>query len=231
MQESDTVILPHGGGVPRERFPPAPTVGPVTDPLPLVHEAGPADVPGVHRVCRMTARAGADATADHADPDLPGLVWAGPYLAAPGAVALVVRDDHGVAGYCLAVPDTAAFERWLRAAWLPALRERHPRGSGATPADAALVEALHTGPTPRGVDPARYPAHLHVDLLPRLQGRGAGRLLVEEACRRLATAGARGVWLGVDPANARALAFYRHLGFTDLGDDGHGPLLGRDLRT
>ena len=79
------------------------------------------DLPGVYRVCRLTGHAGRDATSRHADPDLLGHLWAGPYLAFPEAVTRVIHDDQGVAGYCLAVPDTAAFEHWLETVWLPPL--------------------------------------------------------------------------------------------------------------
>src|SRR6187402_2437441 len=66
------------------------------------------DLPGVYRVCLLTGAAGADATTLHDDPDLLGHLWAGPYLAFPDAVTRVLHDEHGVAGYCFAVPDTRA---------------------------------------------------------------------------------------------------------------------------
>lgn len=189
------------------------------------------DLPGVYRVCLLTGNAGGDASATSTDPDLLGHVWAGPYLLFPEAVALVVHDDEGVAGYCLGVPDTAAFERWVEQVWQPPLRERHPRGSGRG-SDAGLVERLHA---PTHTDEellAAHPAHLHVDLLPRLQGRGAGRRLVEAMTARLCAAGAPGIHVGVDTANTRAVAFYERLGFTEIGRPDEDTLLyGRDLRT
>ena len=119
------------------------SVAPVTTMQPgTVH-----DLPGVYRVCLLTGAAGADATALHDDPDLLGHLWAGPYLAFPDAVTRVLRDEHGVAGYCLAVPDTRAFEQWVEQVWLPPLRARHPLGSGSTPADAAVVEHLQRPPS------------------------------------------------------------------------------------
>ena len=193
--------------------------------------ARPADTAAVHRVCLLTADAGGDASALHADADLPGLVWASPYLHAPGAVGVVVEDGDGVAGYCVGVPDTVGFEDWLESTWLPPLRRRRPPGSGRTPADAALVDRLYHPPR---TDPAllrTHPAHLHVDLLPRLQGRGWGRRVLETVCAALASAGAPGVHLGVDPANTGARAFYDRLGFTaaDGGEQAH--VLVRDLVT
>jgi GNAT superfamily N-acetyltransferase len=187
------------------------------------------DLPGVYRVCRLTGAAGRDATSRHADPDLLGHVWAGPYLVAPDGVALVLHDDAGVAGYAVGVPDTARFEDWLETEWLPPLRDRLPRGSGATGADRELVERIHRRPGTPAELVAAYPAHLHVDLLPRAQGTGWGRRLVERLLDLLAGAGATGVHLGVDAENAAAIGFYEALGFSELGSDGGGRLYGMPL--
>ena len=112
------------------------------------------DLPGVYRVCLLTGAAGADASALHDDPDLLGHVWAGPYLVFPDTVTRVMHDEHGVAGYCLAVPDTAPSSSGSSEVWLPPLRERHPLGSGATPADAGARRAP-APPHHRGCRPAR----------------------------------------------------------------------------
>ena len=58
-----------------------------------------------------------------------------------------------------------------------------------------------------------YPSHLHINLLPRLQGRGFGRRLIERWLQMAGAAGSRGVHLGVNAANRPALGFYRALGF------------------
>ena len=178
------------------------------------------DLPGAYRVCLLTAAAGGDASARHDDPDLLGHVWAGPYLVFPESVSRVVHDEHGVAGYCLAVPDTASFEQWVERVWLPPLRARYPLGSGTTPDDAALVERLHHPTRTDAGLLATHPAHLHIDLLPRLQGQGWGRRVMQAVLDDLARAGATGVHLGVDEANTGAHAFYERLGFTELA----GPL-------
>lgn len=180
------------------------------------------DLPGVYRVCLLTGAAGGDATAQHADPDLPGHVWVGPYLAFPGAVALVVHDEDGVAGYAVGVPDTARFEDWLAENWLPPLRFDHPAGSGSTEADRALVARLHAWPRTDSTLLHRYPAHLHVDLLTRLQGRGWGRRLVDTVLEELGRVGAVGAHLGVDAANPGAVSFYERLGFRRLRPDATG---------
>ena len=57
-------------------------------------------------------------------------------------------------------------------------------------ADAALVERLHEGSRTDAGLTATHPAHLHVDLLPRLQGQGWGRRVMDAISDRLAAAGA-----------------------------------------
>ena len=123
------------------------------------------------------------------------------------------------------------FERWFEDVWLPPLRDRYPLGSGSTPADAAIVQSLHHPTTAdAGLLPA-HPAHLHIDLLPRLQGQGWGRRVMQAVLEELARAGATGVHLGVDEANTGAHAFYERLGFTQLGGPPGARFYGMPLAT
>jgi GNAT superfamily N-acetyltransferase len=112
------------------------------------------------------------------------------------------------------------------------LRARYPDPPGdrdLTP-DQQLHRHLHHPPVapPEVLD--EFPAHLHVNLLPRAQGRGVGRRLLETLFDALA--GVAGIHLGVAPENERAAAFYAHLGFVPIGPPlapGAGRLLGRPL--
>jgi GNAT superfamily N-acetyltransferase len=62
----------------------------------------------------------------------------------------------------------------------------------------------------------RFPSHLYVNLVPRMQGRGTGRQLVATLMSGLRGQGPRGVHLLVGHANKRAPGFYRHIGCTEL---------------
>ena len=62
----------------------------------------------------------------------------------------------------------------------------------------------------------RYPSHLHIDLLPEVQGRGWGRRMMTAMEELLAAAGSHGLHFGTSVRNARAIAFYRHLGYEEL---------------
>ena len=56
---------------------------------------------------------------------------------------------------------------------------------------------------------ARFPSHLHIDLLAARAGAGLRPPLMERNLETLRQLGSPGAHLGVSPRNARALAFYR----------------------
>ena len=53
----------------------------------------------------------------------------------------------------------------------------------------------------------------HLAVLPAMQGRGTGRMLVDELERRLRAVGASKLNLLVEPGNAAVAGFYRRLGY------------------
>jgi ribosomal protein S18 acetylase RimI-like enzyme len=178
------------------------------------------DLPGVYRICLLTAAVGEDASSSYGNPDLLGHVFVGPYIVHSPELSRVVVDPEGVAGYVVGAADSRAFEAWAEAAWWPVLRAQYPAlGDGTR--DAEVIDLIHRPPL---ADPAivvDYPSHLHINLLERARGHGLGRALIEWLVGELRSAGSRGVHLDVGAANHNAVAFYRHLGFEALvtGDD------------
>jgi ribosomal protein S18 acetylase RimI-like enzyme len=195
-------------------------------------EAGDRDA--IYDVCLRTADAGGDASALHVERDLPGDVWAGPYLELRPRLAFVAESHAGVDGYIVGAEDTVAFRADCEAQWWPALRARYvdpPDDCDLTP-DLWLHRYIHHPPVPPPEVLAEYPAHLHVNLLPRAQGQGAGRHLLETLFDALT--GVPGIHLGVSSGNEGAAAFYTRLGFVPVGPPrapGAGWLLGRRLAT
>ena len=179
-----------------------------------------ADLPGIYRVCLVAGYPDED-IGDGRNPDLLGHVYAGPYVVADASLCAVVVDPLGVAGYLLATADARAFEAWAEEHWWPTLRAQYPAGSSSLALDAEVIGLLHTPPTSPTELLAEHPAQLHIDLLDRARGTGAGRTLIDDLCARLDARGVRGVHLGVGRDNTHAIGFYRHLGFTDavLTDD------------
>jgi ribosomal protein S18 acetylase RimI-like enzyme len=185
------------------------------------------DLDAIYRVCLLTGASGQDASELYKDHKLVGHMFAGGYGVLRPESALVVEDAEGVGGYIIGAPDTPAFEAELERAWWPALRAQYANPEGRyrdlTP-DQRLMRGFHhpqlTPPTI--TDP--YPAHLHIDLLPRFQGRGLGKTLIDQWLALMRGVGAKGVHLGVGGANTRAVRFYRAYGFDEL-DVGLGALV------
>ncbi len=177
------------------------------------------DLDALYETCLLTGQAGQDASALYRDPRLVGHLYVAPYAVLEPASAFVVEDDAGLGGYIVGAADTLAFEARLEADWWPALRRRYPEPVG-DPAGWSLDEVrawqIHhpRPPPPRITDP--YPSHLHINLLPRLQGRGLGQVLIDRWLARMRETGSRGVHLGVSPANHRAIRFYRAYGFDEF---------------
>lgn len=186
------------------------------------------DLPGAYRVCLMTGDSGSDATHEFRNPDLLGQVFVGPYIIGEPENAFVVADEHGIAGYALAVRDTKAFEAWEEANWWPSLRAQYPLVDDDS-ADAGVIQLIHSPPRADRGMLKTYPAHLHIDLLPRLHRQGYGRLLMEQLLETLRHRRAAGVYLGVSWENPNAIEFYRHLGFSTIGKSLDESLMGMVL--
>ncbi len=195
-----------------------------------IRRYGPNDLDALYDVCVRTADNGNDLTGAIADPSLPGHLFGGPYGVLEPESAFVVEDDEGVGGYIVGTSDTVKFEARLDAGWFPALRGTYPEGCGASDQDNVFVALIHHPVTQDPAVVAGYPAHLHIDLVPRMQGQGLGRRLIELFCDEMQRRGAAGVHLGVNPLNDRALAFYSHVGFDELAKDSVTVLLGRRFR-
>lgn len=183
------------------------------------------DLPALYDICLKTGDSGQDATHLYADPWIIGEIYAAPYGVLQPDLAFVAEDDQGVAAYVLGTPDTRGFEARQEAEWWPRLRTLHPEPPGPPSHDWTRDEwrayqIHHPFTVPQAVVEAA-PAHLHINLLPRLQGQGMGQALVATLTAALRQATARQVHLGCDRANHRALRFYDVYGFArfDEGRD------------
>lgn len=200
----------------------------------IIRSYRPEDEAAAYEICLRTGDAGADATGQYQDPTLLGLVYVGPYLRfTPEHALMLDGGEAGVVGYALGVPDTVAFEQWCAAHWWPALQARIPDPAPVPPQrrtpDQRIAHIIHHPPRTPVEITDRFPAHLHVDLLPVAQGQGWGGKLLYALFERLAGAGAPGVHLDVAVSNHRAIGFYRRLGFADLRRDNDGLFMSRPL--
>ncbi len=184
---------------------------------PRIRPATSADEQQIARICLLTGADGGNASGHFGDDTALADVFALPYLHGPSCFTWVVDIDGEARGYVVAAADTQAFQQWFSEDWWPDRRLLHTL---RTDADAWLL--------PSAADPTRclsdavaeYPAHLHIDLLPELQGAGWGRRLIDTLIAQLAEQGVPGVHLVAPLANSSAQAFYPKVGFASIGEDG-----------
>lgn len=194
----------------------------------FIRPATKADEPALSRICLLTADAGVSAEGIHAYPELPGLMYALPYVNLPSTWAFVLVDkppgdnEHeDVVGYCVGSLDTRVFEAVASKSWWLPLQVQYgpllePDGLAEPPLRQADIKYINTilNFTPASDAQIRFsPAHLHINVLPSHQSKGYGRQLIGRVMRYLKEQGTAGVWLQMDPRNEKAAGFYSRLGF------------------
>jgi ribosomal protein S18 acetylase RimI-like enzyme len=144
------------------------------------------------------------------------------YTDAEPESALVAEKDGVVVGYLLGCVDTTK-------AWNPAtvfFRHLLRRGIAFRPGTAGMVwrslgdiavDALRRRLPPVAVRDDRWPAHLHIDLLPSTRGSGVGADLMHRWLDALRGAGVRGCHLETLGENHGAIAFFESMGFNRHG--------------
>lgn len=185
-----------------------------------------ADVAGAYYVCLKTGDHGQDGEPFYReDPDALGRIYVGPYLAFEPELSLILEDEQGICGYAFGALDSRAFYARYEAEWRPDLCARFPAPHGDPKQWTRVQHVHHAYHHPDYFCPEpyeAYPSHLHIDLLPRAQGRGYGRRMIEQNLEALRRRGSPGAHLGVSALNTRAAGFYQRLGFGELTRVGSG---------
>jgi ribosomal protein S18 acetylase RimI-like enzyme len=194
----------------------------------------PSDAQALREVCLRTAQTGGDATGLYVSDALMPDVFATPYVEFAPELAFVLDSTREVGqrvqGYILGVADTASFVSWFRAAWVPKLALAYEH---VVPPRTRCELIRHLGFTPERMlipELERYPAHLHIDILPPLQRQGWGRALMNALIAALRERRVPGLHLTMDAANVEARRFYDRLGFRELDSSKpEAPALGIEL--
>ena len=191
-----------------------------------IRKATPADREAAYWVCLKTGDHGDDGeTLFTDDPDALGRIYVGPYLEFEPDLALVLEDGKGVCGYCLGAMDSRSFYERYEKEWQTGLARDFPEPGGDPSRWTPLEEVYHLYHHPDYYSPEPYdlyPSQLHIDLVPRAQGRGLGRRMIDEVASKITAKGSPGVHLGMSAKNDRAHRFYLKLGFKELARDGSG---------
>lgn len=183
----------------------------------------PLDIDALYAISVKTGDRGGDASHLYVDPRMIGHIYSAPYALLEPSLALVVEEQGRLLGFAAGTLDTALWETKLERDWWPELRVRY-----ADPADVQASERTadqmrafsihHPAATPLSVL-RRYPAHLHLNLLPELQGQGWGRRLFTAWLSHAYPQGAGALHVLVNRANERAIGFWESRGFAELAFD------------
>lgn len=178
------------------------------------------DEAALSKICLLTCDAGGSGESLHDYPELPGLVYAVPYVKLPHAWGFVMEreDTKEVVGYVLGATDTRAFEKAARDTWWPSLALKYPiegeHKIAGKPADGRYAKLISNMDQIEQECIEFSPAHLHINLLEDYRRQGWGRKLIGRAIEHLRDGvGLDGVFLGMDMRNADARRFYERLGF------------------
>ena len=184
------------------------------------------DEAAAYYICMKTGDHGGDGEPFfRADPDALGRLYVAPYLRFEPGLALFLEDKEGVCGYALGARDSKQFYDRYEREMRPSLVADFPDPKGDSAAWNRVEEtySFYHHPDYFLPDPyEQYPGHLHIDLLPRAQGGGWGRFMIETLLNRMRSLGLPGVHLGMSGVNHTAYGFYRHLGFEELARTGEG---------
>jgi len=198
-----------------------------------VRRAVLSDLPYLYEICLKTGNNGKDASALYNDPYMVGNYFAAPYVVYQKSICFVAEYENGPKGYIVSVPNTAAYEQWLEDYWLPPLRKQFPtdRQTKYTEKEKSILSCIHRKHFPP--DPVStlwlndYPAHLHIDLLPVIQGKGVGKMLMNNLFDELKNQNVSGLHLGVSCLNSGAIKFYQKMGFAILKEQDGGCTMGK----
>jgi hypothetical protein len=174
----------------------------------------------VYNICLQTGDSGKDATKLFNDPVVLGHIYAGPYMEYEPQSVFILNDDSGICGYILGTMNSNAFYDWMNKDWLPVIRKNYnqPIGESSTWSRTEKTINILFQPMNNKLF-TDFPAHLHIDLLPRAQGKGQGTLMMDHYILHLKKNNISGVHLELGITNERAFNFYSKYGMDELERD------------
>jgi len=185
----------------------------------LIRQAKINDIDDLYEICIRTGNNGEDARHLYNFQEGLGIYYVGPYVFFEQELAFVLEDKFGVCGYVLGAKDTKQFFKAVTEQWLPKYQIRFPMPEGDPEnwnMDQKIIALIHYPKfsLPESLDD--FPAHLHIDLLPRARKKGNGRRMIETLHNKLKNFGTKGVFLDVGINNLNAQSFYERIGYKKL---------------
>ena len=160
-------------------------------------------------------------------------LWVLPYLGQAGCCSFLAERDGVVLGYILGACHPRRYRRELRRIIRRVVLPKLLRGQYTNWRGTLRYLARMTRYAGKKVSKQRYPAHLHINLLPHARGQGTGKQLLEHYLTCLRAKGIPGVHLSTTAENEAAVHLYEAFGFkvlTEFESPLWAPWLGRPTR-
>jgi ribosomal protein S18 acetylase RimI-like enzyme len=186
--------------------------------MPTIRPYRPEDLEFLYEISLRTGHMGGDASHLYRDKRLMGSIYSAPYAVLEPEFVLVVADEQGVGGFIAGTDDTNAWEERLERDWWPILRNQltpPPHAVAASPDLRRIEMIFHPRRTSSHIAEA-FPAHLHLNILPRLQHQGLGSRLLKMWIGAASGRGVKALHVGVNRGNTGAIAFWRSHDFKEL---------------
>ena len=185
----------------------------------LIRQAKTSDMDDLYDICIRTGNNGEDARYLYDNHEALGIYYVGPYVVFEQELAFVLEDKLGVCGYVLGTKDTKLFFKVMTEEWLPKYQKCFPMPEGDPESwnlDKKIFALIHNPNVSIPDSLNDFPAHLHIDLLPRARKKGNGRRMIETLHKKLKMLGIKGVFLDVGINNLNAQSFYEKIGYKKL---------------
>lgn len=180
----------------------------------------PGDREAVRHICNETGHLGDPIDPYFSDREVFADLHSFYYTDVASDSSFVIEDDGEVIGYLLGCLDSVRYRAWVKSDLEARILKRaFARGVFLRPGTAPLVwrfvvdwlrEKPHFGDAGD-----EYPAHLHINLLPRGRKRGLGGLLIKNYFELLRANGLSGVFLETTAENTNAVGFFKSQGFVE----------------
>jgi ribosomal protein S18 acetylase RimI-like enzyme len=186
-----------------------------------------ADTSAAYEICLKTGNSGQDATHLFSDPLVLGHIYVGPYMEFEPQSVFILEDDQGPCGYIMGVLDSQTYYQWMHSEWLPKIRVdyKKPTGDPDTWNETEKITNLLFQPESQRLF-SGFPAHLHIDLLSRAQGKGQGKLMMDHFIDYIRKNKIPGVHLELSVNNDRAFGFYCKYGLQELDRNNESIFMG-----
>lgn len=186
--------------------------------MPAIRPLRITDTAAVEYVCRVTA--GSYCAREPVKSDVIAKMYSTYYARECCDTSFVLADDEDIAvGYVMCEPDYRRYGKLFRRIDVKNIYGINKKSAF----DAWLM------PFPYFFMGRKYPAHLHIDILPQYQGQGYGAQMMNIMLSNLKEKNVRGIMLMADKNNHGAIRFYERLGFKLLFEKWGGVVMAKKL--